>query len=261
MQVQFYKYQGTGNDFIILDNRNSNNISLSGIEIKKLCDRRFGIGADGLMILEEKPGYDFEMLYYNSDGNRGSLCGNGSRCVVKYAFHMGMKKENFRFLAADGEHDAKIDGDGIVCLKMNDVSMIKNHHGDYVLDTGSPHYVKFVSDVNHLDIYKKGREIRYSPEFEKEGINVNFVEHLEEPDKILVRTYERGVENETLSCGTGVTASALVSYHNQNGFNEVEVKTMGGRLSVEFDRSNEGHYSNIWLCGPAEKVFDGTIEI
>ena len=261
MQVQFYKYQGTGNDFVILDNRNGNNISLPGDKIKNLCDRRFGIGADGLMILKEEPGYDFEMLYYNADGYRGSLCGNGSRCVVKYAFHKGMKKENFRFLAADGEHKAKIDLEGIVSLKMNDVSMIKNYHGDYVLDTGSPHYVKFVTDVNHLDVYKKGREIRYSPEFEKDGINVNFVEHLEEPDRILVRTYERGVENETLSCGTGVTASALVSFHNQNGFNEVEVKTMGGRLTVEFDRSNDGHYTNIWLCGPAEKVFEGTIEI
>lgn len=261
MELQFFKYQGTGNDFIILDNRNGRSISLSNDQIKKLCDRRFGIGADGLMILNEYPGFDFEMIYYNADGNKGSLCGNGSRCAVKLAFQAGMKKENFHFLAADGVHDARVDSDGTVSLKMNDVGSVKTHHGDFILDTGSPHYVKIVSDVMHLDIYKKGKEIRHSPEFEKEGINVNFVEHMDEPDKIRVRTYERGVENETLSCGTGVTASALVCYHNDNGFNEVEVKTMGGRLSVEFDRSNDGHYSNIWLCGPAEKVFEGTIEI
>ena len=145
-------------------------------------------------------------------------------------------------------------------LKMNDVDMIVNHHGDFLVDTGSPHYVKMVPASCRLDVFKKGHEIRYSREFEKEGINVNFVEQLDEPDKIFVRTYERGVENETFSCGTGVTAAALVCYHNENGFNEVEVKTLGGRLNVEFDRVEDGKFRNIWLCGPAERVFNGILK-
>ena len=189
------------------------------------------------------------------------MCGNGGRCLIKFAESLGIQKEVYRFLAIDGEHEAKVDGNGIVCLKMNDVDVIANHHGDFMVDTGSPHYVKLVPQLATLDVYKKGKEIRYSREFEKEGINVNFVEQLDEPDKIFVRTYERGVENETLSCGTGVTAAALVCYHNENGFNEVEVKTLGGRLNVEFDRIDDGKFRNIWLCGPAERVFAGTIEI
>ena len=261
MRTEFFKYQGTGNDFVIIDNRNGHDLKLSKEQIKKLCDRKFGIGADGLMLLNDKPGFDFEMVYYNSDGHEGSMCGNGGRCLIKFADSIGLQKENYRFLATDGEHEARIDTNGIVYLKMNDVDMILNHHGDFLVDTGSPHYVKLVPQLASLDVYKKGREIRYSREFEKEGVNVNFVEQLDEPDKIFVRTYERGVENETLSCGTGVTAAAIVCYHNENGFNEVEVKTLGGRLNVEFDRVEDGKFRNIWLCGPAERVFNGLIEI
>lgn len=261
MKIEFHKYQGTGNDFIVVDNRNGLNLNLSEEQVKDLCDRRFGIGADGLMLLNDKDGYDFEMLYYNADGREGSMCGNGGRCLVKFAESLGIQKELYKFVASDGEHEARIDADGIVALKMNDVDDIQTYHSDFILDTGSPHYIKFTPQVSALDVIKKGKEIRYSKEFEKQGINVNFVEQLDEPDKIFVRTYERGVENETLSCGTGVTAAALVCYHNENGFNEVEVKTLGGKLNVEFDRTNDGRFRNIWLCGPAEKVYQGKIEL
>ena len=260
MKLSFYKYQGTGNDFILVDNR-KNEISLSREQINKLCDRRFGIGADGLMLLNEKSGYDFEMKYYNSDGNEGSMCGNGARCMIKFVYHLGIHRELYKFLAVDGAHEAEIDTDGIVSLKMKDVRMIKKFHGDFIVDTGSPHYIKLVPHVMDIDVFKKGYEIRHSKEFEDEGINVNFVEQTDEVDKILVRTYERGVEDETLSCGTGVTAAALVCYHNENGFNEVEVKTSGGDLTVEFDRVDEDRFENIWLCGPAERAFEGTVEI
>lgn len=258
MTVHFYKYQGTGNDFILVDNRD-NSFALTTEQIRQLCDRRFGIGADGLMTLNEKEGYDFEMKYYNSDGREGSMCGNGGRCIVKFAYHLGIHRALYRFLAADGDHEAEIDISGIVSLKMKNVQKITKYHNDFVLDTGSPHYVKLVGNVMQLDVYKKGHEIRNSKDFREDGINVNFVEQDINNDKITVRTFERGVENETYSCGTGVTASALVCYHNEIGFNEVEVKTLGGKLTVEFDRTEDDQFNNIWLCGPAERVFEGEI--
>jgi len=261
MQLHFHKYQGTGNDFIIADNRKNEYASLTTEQIHRLCDRRFGIGADGLMLLNEKQGFDFEMKYYNADGREGSMCGNGGRCITKFAYLLGIHREVYRFLAVDGVHEAEIDTDGIVSLKMKDVKDIRKFRNDYILDTGSPHYVKIVPDVMGLDVFKKGSEIRHSKEFEEEGINVNFVEQLSEADKIIVRTYERGVEDETFSCGTGVTAAALVCFHNENGFNDVEVKTLGGMLSVEYDRIEDNKYENIWLCGPAEKVFEGMVVI
>ncbi len=260
MTLHFYKYQGTGNDFILADNR-KNDISLTTTQINNLCDRRFGIGADGLMLLNQKEGFDFEMKYYNADGKPGTMCGNGGRCMTKFAYHLGIHRELYRFLAADGVHEAEIDTDGIVSVKMKDVNTFRKFHNDFIVDTGSPHYIKMTSNVMELDVFKKGTEIRHSKEFEEEGINVNFVEQSEEVDKIIVRTYERGVEDETLSCGTGVTAAALVCYHNENGFNEVEVITLGGKLSVEFDKIDEYKFENIWLCGPADKVFEGTVEI
>lgn len=259
MHIQFYKYQGTGNDFVILDNRKEK-YNLTTSQIKFICGRRFGIGADGLMLLNHHTAFDFEMEYYNADGRESSMCGNGGRCLVKFAQDMGIMRNNYKFLAIDGEHEASINMDGIVSLKMRDVNKVEYHRGHFILNTGSPHYVEMAADITALDIVHKGREIRYSPEFEKEGINVNFVEQGAEPDQILVRTYERGVEDETLSCGTGVTAAALVCHHNDNGFNRVEVQTLGGSLSVEYDKINNS-YTNIWLNGPAEKVFDGSIEI
>lgn len=258
MITTFYKYQGTGNDFIIFDNRTSR-IDLSTERIKELCNRRFGIGADGLMLLNRREGYDFEMKYYNSDGRESSMCGNGGRCLVKFAHSVGIHKTKYNFIAIDGPHEATIEDNGWVFLKMQDVNGIKRIFGDYVLNTGSPHYVKSVVDVMHYDVVKNGREIRNSSDFKKEGINVNFVEAGER--SIFVRTYERGVEDETLSCGTGVTASALVNAHNENGFNRVEVKTPGGNLAVEFDKYDDDIFKNIWLCGPAEMVFRGEIDI
>ena len=179
--------------------------------------------------------------------------------MIKFAYALGIHRDMYRFIASDGEHEAEIDPDGIVSLKMKDVEKIRKVHGDFVLNTGSPHYVKIVNDVMELDVYKKGRDIRYSKDYEQEGINVNFVEQLAEVDHILVRTYERGVEDETFSCGTGVTAAALVCFHNENGYNDVEVKTLGGNLTVEFDRLDEDKFVNIWLCGPAERVFEGKV--
>jgi len=259
MKIHFHKYQGTGNDFIIIDNRNWSITDFPIEKVKLLCDRRFGIGADGLMLLNPKTGYDFEMKYYNSDGKEGSMCGNGGRCMVQFAYNLGMHKNAYHFIAVDGEHEAEIDGD-IVNLKMKDVNGIREFDGDYILNTGSPHYVKTVSDVMEYDVYNKGMETRYSAEFAKEGINVNFVEE-KGPDEIVVRTYERGVEDETLSCGTGVTASALVCHHNDAGYNEVTVITKGGKLTVKYDRIDDNTFRNIWLCGPAEKVFEGDVDI
>jgi diaminopimelate epimerase len=260
MTIFFSKYQGTGNDFIILDNRQQAYSRLSQQEIARLCDRHFGIGADGLMLLNLKEGYDFEMRYFNADGRESSMCGNGGRCIVRFAYQLGIHKSLYRFLAIDGEHEAEIDdGSNIINLKMKDVSGIREDDGDFILNTGSPHYVKIVDDVMDYDVLKKATEIRFSEAFSKEGINVNFVEQ-KEPDEIVVRTYERGVEDETLSCGTGVTASAIVCYHNDVGYNEVSVTTRGGKLVVRYDRLDDNRYTNIWLCGPAEKVFEGKTE-
>lgn len=261
MQIHFFKYQGTGNDFIILDNRKGEYSNLTTEQIRHLCDRRFGIGADGLMLLNTKKGYDFEMKYYNADGRESSMCGNGGRCLTKFAYRMGIHRNSYLFSAVDGDHESEIDLDGTVSLKMKDVKEIKYvNGGDFILNTGSPHYVKIVNNLDKLDVYKSGRTIRNSDSFAKEGINVNFVEHTGD-DEISVRTYERGVENETLSCGTGVTAAALACYHNENGFNDVMVITKGGKLNVEYDRFDDNSYRNIWLSGPAENVFEGDLRL
>lgn len=260
MQIRFYKYQGTGNDFVILDNRDGQYNGLSTEQVAFLCDRRFGVGADGLMLLSTREGYDFEMIYYNADGRESSMCGNGGRCLTKFASDMGMILTTYRFIAIDGEHEASINTDGTVALKMNDVEQVREDGNNFILNTGSPHFVSLTNNVMDLDVFKKGREIRYNNEFKEKGINVNFVEQMEDADKIIVRTYERGVEDETYSCGTGVTAAALVCHHNDNGFNRVEVKTKGGWLSVEYDKIGDT-YRDVWLNGPAVKVFEGTIHI
>ncbi|MBS1512302.1 MAG: diaminopimelate epimerase [Bacteroidetes bacterium] len=260
MKIAFFKYQGTGNDFVILDNRDNQYSGITVKQIHHICNRRFGIGADGLMLLCKKDGYDFDMIYYNADGNESSMCGNGGRCLVKFAYHRGIHKNMYHFTAIDGEHFAEIDPNGTVRLKMKDVTEVDEHASYAILNTGSPHFVKFATHVKEIDVVETGREIRYSNAFKKEGINVNFVETVDE-DGIYVRTYERGVEDETLSCGTGVTASALMSAHNEKGFNRVEVHTPGGHLSVEFEKMNEAHFENIWLCGPADFVYQGEIEV
>jgi diaminopimelate epimerase len=260
MELRFYKYQGTGNDFVILDNREGQYEGLTRKQVAFLCDRRFGIGADGLMLLSTEPGYDFKMVYFNSDGGESTMCGNGGRCLTRFAYDIGLVKTTYSFLAIDGAHEASIDEQGNVALKMNDVTGVRYEHGHYVLNTGSPHFVQPVDEVMDLDVYHQGREIRYSLPFQAEGINVNFLEQTEHRDRIIVRTYERGVEAETLSCGTGVTACAIVSAHNDNGFNRVEVETRGGHLAVEFEKK-EDRYTDVWLIGPAVKVFEGFLEL
>ncbi|MEI8060473.1 MAG: diaminopimelate epimerase [Ferruginibacter sp.] len=261
MTIYFYKYQGTGNDFVIMDNRDSKYNSITKKQIMYICDRRFGIGADGLMLLGKKEGYDFEMIYFNADGNESSMCGNGGRCLVKFAHHIGINKSTYHFIATDGEHHADIGIDqAIVRLKMKDVNHVVEHSSYAVLNTGSPHFVKFATNVKEIDVLETGKEIRNSAPFKEEGINVNFVESIDD-DSIFVRTYERGVEDETMSCGTGVTAAALMSAHNEKGFNRVEVQTLGGHLSVEFEKIDDQHFEQIWLCGPAEFVFKGQMDI
>ncbi len=261
MNIPFFKYQGTGNDFILIDNRSKAFSNLSQDEIERICDRRFSIGADGLMMLNQKDGYDFEMKYYNSDGKPGSMCGNGGRCIVRFAYDLGIHKESYHFLASDGQHEAEIEtGSNIISLKMKDVPGYKEENGHFIVDTGSPHYIKFVKNVMGMDVVKEGTEIRYSEPYAKEGINVNFVQSKGD-DEIVVRTYERGVEDETYSCGTGVTASALVCHHNEVGYNDVTVDTKGGKLVVKYDRSYDNKYTNIWLCGPAEKSFEGKVDV
>jgi diaminopimelate epimerase len=260
MKIEFHKYQGTGNDFILLDNRSKTYDQLTEKQVALMCNRRFGIGADGLILLNLKEGFDLEMKYYNADGAEGSMCGNGGRCMIKFVASLGIRKNNYHFLAVDGEHEAEIDTNDLVRLKMANVNKVEVHSNYFILNTGSPHYVKYIKDIMKMDVKNSGRMIRYSPAFEKDGINVNFVESVDD-DKIYVRTYERGVEDETLSCGTGVTASALIAAHNDNGFNRVEVKTPGGNLSVEFDKVDDNHFENIWLNGPANFVFKGEIEV
>lgn len=260
MTIQFFKYQGTGNDFIILDNRDGKQGQLTTEEIRHLCHRRFGIGADGLMVLTEADGYDFGMVYYNADGREGSMCGNGGRCMVRFAYDQGIHRSAYRFLAVDGEHEAELDLNGTVRLRMKDVDKVESTLDSYVLDTGSPHYVKFQPEVRDFDVVGEGKSIRNSKRFVQDGINVNFVETIDD-HTIFVRTYERGVEDETYSCGTGVTASAMMAAHNETGFNQVDVQTLGGKLSVEFDKINETSFHNVWLTGPAEFVFRGELEL
>jgi diaminopimelate epimerase len=256
--IPFFKYQGAGNDFIIIDNRLQTWLTKSDEErIRHLCDRRFGIGADGLILLQTKPDYDFEMVYFNSDGRESSMCGNGGRCIVALAKHLNIIAGQCRFLAIDGEHEALIPSDNWVELKMKNVSGIESGEGYYVLDTGSPHYVIFVEDLDDIDVVDNGKTIRYSDRFRKEGINVNFVQVVDEG--LEVATYERGVEDETLSCGTGVTASALAWCLQTPGVpqREVPVSTKGGQLAVRSYQGEMGNFQDVWLCGPAVLVFTG----
>jgi diaminopimelate epimerase len=260
MRYIFYKYQGTGNDFILLDNRDGHADNLTQATISAWCHRRFGVGADGLMLLGLKDGYDFTMAYFNADGAPGSMCGNGARCIVRFAADIGIIRERYHFLAPDGDHEAELLQDGGVRLWMSDVDGIEEVGSDVVLDTGSPHYVKFVDGLERLDVDVSGRSIRNSDRFRLKGINVNFVAP-KQPDCIFVRTFERGVEAETFSCGTGVTASALVSVNQRQGKHKIGVETLGGTLMVEFECIGPATYRNIRLIGPATFVFKGEIEI
>ncbi|MFC2151900.1 diaminopimelate epimerase [Bacteroidota bacterium] len=259
MKFNFYKYQGTGNDFIIIDNRNGD-LKFSKKQINQLCDRKYGVGADGLMLLENHPDVDFNMKYFNSDGIESTLCGNGGRCLVAFAKSLELVKREVIFNAADGLHNAIIQDDNTVSLQMQNVKYISKVNINYYLDTGSPHYVTFRDDIDKIDVFNRGREIRYSAEFAPKGTNVNFVEI--QDDKIYVRTYERGVENETLSCGTGVTASAIcTSILTKSDKDSYDIITKGGNLNVSFKKLPINNFSDIWLTGPATFVFKGEIEI
>jgi len=258
--MHFYKYQGAGNDFILIDNRNQQFDLTDTKLVARLCDRRFGVGADGLMLLQNKLDYDFEMVYYNADGNIGSMCGNGGRCIVAFARYLGIIGEETKFLAVDGAHEATInDQADWVSLKMIDVTEIDRDGADYVLNTGSPHYVTLVNNLNKLDVYHAGKAIRYNATYAKEGINVNFVEPL--PEGYAVRTYERGVEDETLACGTGVTAVALAMAYDKKliGRTNTPIKARGGDLTIRFYQAVEGVFTDIYLEGPANLVFEGEI--
>ncbi len=259
MNLTFYKYQGTGNDFVIIDNRSDifpkNNTKL----VNFLCDRKFGVGADGLMLLEnpERNEDDFKMVYFNADGNESSMCGNGGRCLVAFAKFMGIIENEASFTAIDGPHLAKFEGEN-VSLQMQNVNEINQAGNALFLDTGSPHHVLFTKNLISLDVKTEGALIRYSDDYKNGGTNVNFVEKIGE-NHFMVRTYERGVEDETLSCGTGVTAVAIAARESNRSLSEeIQLQTPGGELSVKFHKNGEG-YKNVWLNGPATLVFKGEI--
>jgi diaminopimelate epimerase len=260
MKLEFFKYQGTGNDFIMVDNRqqvlSKNDTNL----IAHLCDRKFGVGADGLILLENSTNEkeDFKMVYFNADGRESSMCGNGGRCLVAFAQYLGIVSEKATFTAIDGFHEATIE-DELIGLKMMDVDMVELKGEAVFLNTGSPHHVIFSPDIEKLALKEEGEMVRYSKEYEPiGGTNVNFVS-LARSGELKVRTYERGVEDETLSCGTGVTAVALASYATGKTTNtSICLKTPGGDLKVSFEPVDKG-FQNIWLTGPAKQVFKGTI--
>lgn len=254
----FYKYQGTGNDFVIIDNR-QNNFSKNDTKlIAHLCDRRFGIGADGLILLENDTASDFKMVYYNADGNESSMCGNGGRCIVAFAEMLGVISHKTTFNAIDGLHHAFIDN-GYVKLQMQDVEHLTKAEDYVFLDTGSPHHITFNDGLENLDVKTEGAKIRYSNLYGKPGSNINFVNKIDNKS-FRVRTYERGVEDETLSCGTGVTAVALaMHYIGETEKNSIALNTQGGTLTVSFEKVKNG-YKDIWLQGPATQVFKGEVK-
>ncbi len=257
MTTHFYKYQGTGNDFIIIDNRSLLFDKTNFKNIAKLCDRRFGIGADGLILLENHPKADFRMVYYNADGNESSMCGNGGRCITAFAKFLGLIETETTFEAIDGMHKAEVN-DGMVSLQMKNVSDIETFETHSFLDTGSPHRVELVNDLKDYDVKLNGERLRYGGAYKKEGCNINFVNQISD-SKFVVRTYERGVENETLSCGTGVTAVAIaMHYIGKTEQSHLTLKTIGGELQVSF-RNTENGYEDIWLMGAANQVFKGYI--
>lgn len=259
MKMHFYKYQGAGNDFILVDNRNGAINHSNPAWIASICDRRFGAGADGMMFLQEKEGFDFEMIYYNSDGQPSSMCGNGGRCIVAFARHLGVIDLETNFLAVDGPHYAKVSEEGNwVSLQMIDVDSIENDGEAYILNTGSPHFVLSASNLSEKDVNFEGRAIRYNERYKDAGININFVEDMN--DHYFVRTYERGVEDETYACGTGATAVALAmaKTKDQRGEISTKIKVLGGNLNISFLYDGE-KFSNIYLEGPAEYVFEGDI--
>ena len=259
MKLDFYKYQGAGNDFIVIDNRTlffpKTNVAI----IKNLCDRRFGIGADGVILLEPSKTHNFTMVYFNADGNEGSMCGNGGRCIVAFAKHLKLIENSTTFEAVDGLHFATIEN-GSINLQMADVTEIKVANTHTFLNTGSPHHVQFCDNISQVNVNKLGAKIRYGAPYFKAGTNVNFVEQTSE-NSFKVRTYERGVENETLACGTGVTAVAIAAHNlNKTTNKSIKIEVLGGNLEVSFNKE-KSTYTNVFLKGPAQLVFKGNINI
>lgn len=261
MQFSFKKYQGTGNDFVIIDNRKGLFKHSNLVAVQHICNRKFGVGSDGLILIENHSEYDFNMVFFNPDGSQ-SFCGNGSRCAVQFAYDLGIiTTKHTAFISTDGWHEANVLENNIIKLKMNDVSTIDSQADFDFMNTGSPHYVSFRTNLNELDIIKEGSKIRYDKAYETiGGTNVNFIEQSE--NSFSVRTYERGVENETLSCGTGVTACALsIALKNDLESDEVIIQTKGGKLSVSFKKNTSTSFEDIWLQGPATFVYEGVISI
>lgn len=257
MKIEFHKYQGTGNDFIVIDDLNRDFPSNDSKLIAELCDRKFGIGSDGILLLQSSPQKDFYLDFINPDSSR-SFCGNGSRCAVMFARDIGVIEEHCSFDAIDGVHIAHIDRD-LVSLKMSNVTQYSKTDQGIFLDTGSPHVVQYTDNLEDMDLVGEGKKIRYSQQFQSGGgTNVNFLSR--QGDNIKIRTYERGVEDETLSCGTGVVASAITAVIEKKATSPVTVHTRGGTLQVRFEE-NGNTFSDIWLIGPAKEVFHGTIEI
>lgn len=258
-ELHFYKYQGTGNDFVMIDNRDllfsKNNTKL----IARLCDRKFGIGADGLILLENHPTADFKMVYYNADGNESTMCGNGGRCLVAFAKYLKVIDDTASFEAIDGMHHATVATDGTVSLQMSDVKTVEDKSNYLFADTGSPHHVQLVDQLDTYPVYNNGKQLR-NDVYGTAGANINFVEAIGD-SSFKVRTYERGVEDETLSCGTGVTAVALAMHHaKETTSTQVTLQTPGGDLQVRF-RPTENGYKDIWLTGPAQLVFQGNFKV
>jgi len=261
MRLHFYKYEATGNDFVIFDNRQGS-LQLTAEQVSRICNRRFGIGADGVMILEKDANFDFNLIYYNADGSQ-SLCGNGTRAAVRMASSLGIINGHATFNAYDGGHEAEILPLGSIRVRMNDVRDIKRIDKDWYINTGSPHLIRVVTGLKDYPVFKEGQRLRYDSAFSPGGTNVNFIEDLGD-NTLFVRTYERGVENETLSCGTGVTAAALAA-HSMGYASPVKIKTLGGDLSVEFKAGQSGSnnvaFRDVYLVGPAKMVFQGELEL
>lgn len=260
MQLEFYKYQGAGNDFVMIDNRSGFFPKENTKLVAHLCDRRFGIGGDGLILLENDSDTDFKMVYYNSDGNQSSMCGNGGRCLVAFAKDLEVIEDKTTFIATDGLHHASFEDNGLVSLQMIDVPTIDIKKDHSFLNTGSPHHVQMVEDLEHYNIKEEGAAIRYGELYGAAGSNINFVKKIDDTT-FRLRTYERGVEDETLACGTGATAVAIaMNATGQTNATAININVEGGKLVVSFDKGQNG-FTNVFLKGPAEFVFKGTITI
>jgi len=256
MKLHFYKYQAAGNDFVLIDNRDGDQ-TLSAQQIAFLCDRRFGVGADGVIFVSRDQHADFNIRYFNPDGTQ-SLCGNGCRSAVDLASRLGLARQRSVFSAYDGDHDAELLPGGLIRIRMSDVTEIDRKLGGYYLDTGSPHFVKFVTGLSDYPVFEEGRRLRYDPVFPI-GTNANFIERIDD-STLALRTYERGVEQETLACGTGATASAIAA--SFEGYRSpVTLKAAGGDLRVDFRKDPDGRFTEIFLTGPATLVFEGDIEL